>query len=154
MVTKLILNENEYAQVVEAMENSLIEDGWEDEYFDDLLLSCAKAIDTALAAMDIELVLAEEVEEEDEPEEVEEEEEEEVETSDGIQVYEVNGKRCISIDDAVTLLDMITIAVQSDENITTTEEYYNAMEYCFTRFCREHNIDAIDYGEEYEEEDE
>ena len=144
MVTKLFLTEEEYAQVVEAMENSLVEDGWDGEEFDDLVLSCAKAVDAALAVMDIETVL-----DDGEDEYEDEDEDEEEDESYTFSVYDKDGTRVINFEDATRVLDMISDTIEADEE-TDPDDYIDILWNTFFKFCEENGIEAVDIGEQGE----
>lgn len=156
MVTKILLNDKEYDALINAMENSLAEDGWdseESEDFDDLVLSCAKAIDAALATMDIQLVWDNG---EDKPEEEFEEEEEEEENvidpeilmkNPSEFIYELDGTKVISETVADTILAFIKELVENMLNGADEDEQKETVGIIFTNWCKENGIEGVERGE-------
>lgn len=140
MKMNLKLTADELMDVVDAAVGEAMNRGYDgldaDELTDDML----HIVDATLSAMGIGITEDTDTEDEDEDEDKEE-------GATLAHIYIKNGKRCISAEDARTLVAYITEKVLADDDIAEEDKYTFIMD-TFTSLGEHFHIDFVDCEEE------
>jgi len=139
MKNVLYLTNEEGNKVIEALHNVAVENGWNPDELEDcgVIEEYCTAVDAALTAMGIEVRI------EPNPAEDEDEDEDEMESI----IFEVEGRRVISGNDAILLMSCIVKNIREQYDILPDDIVDDIVRDEFMRITDAYGIDGVNVSE-------